>query len=376
MDVDGGDGGGLLAGRYRLTDEVGSGDTGVVWRAVDERMGREVAVKEVQAPKRRAETGERRIELLKQQGQVAARVRHPHVVTVHGVIEQNGRPWIVMELVRGRSLDEILDQVGRVRPQEAARIGAMVLRGLRSAHAAGVLHRGVKPSNILVAADGGRVVLTDLGMTVIQWGDPLTEETIGTYEWLAPECVGGGAPEPPSDLWSLGATLYAAVEGVSPFRRDTVESTLRAVLYEALPAPRCAGPLTPVIEGLLRRDPRARMAAEEAQQLLDGIAMVDAAPVPDGGRSTRDRSALWIAVDDIGRRRVALFIGVLLALLLAVGGVAVWAVSGVSPDPGRTPLPTVPVPTDSPPPPEERPPPPAPPPEDPGSDCSGGWVDC
>ncbi|MCD9141359.1 serine/threonine-protein kinase [Streptomyces albireticuli] len=264
----------LLAGRYRLIDELGSGGMGVVWRARDELLGREVAAKEVQAPAHLREHDVRILYArLNQEARAAAQINHPNVITVHDVVEEDGRPWIVMELVRGRSLAEILQHDGVLDPRAAARIGSMVLQGLRSAHAAGILHRDVKPANVLVEP-GGRAVLTDFGIALIEGSGTLTRtgDLVGSPDFLAPERARGERPGAPSDLWSLGATLYAVIEGLSPFRRTTALGTLQAVVQDDLPPPRLAGPLVPLLEGLLRKDPRERMGSVEAQRLLDAVA--------------------------------------------------------------------------------------------------------
>ncbi|MCF1595665.1 serine/threonine-protein kinase [Streptomyces muensis] len=260
----------LIAGRYRLLSPLGEGGMGTVWRARDELLHREVAVKEVRAPHGLpAAEVERMYARLEREAWAAARVADRNVVTVYDVATQDGRPWIVMELVRGISLAEQLDAEGPLSPQRVAHIGAEVLAALRAAHAAGVLHRDVKPANVLLSNDG-RVVLTDFGIAMVEGSSALTMtgEVIGSPEFLAPERALGRTPGPESDLWSLGVLLYAAVEGNSPFRQNTPLSTLRAIVDEELPPPRRAGPLAPVIEGLLRKDPAERLPADRAEQDL------------------------------------------------------------------------------------------------------------
>ncbi|MET9969205.1 serine/threonine-protein kinase [Streptomyces sp. NPDC006356] len=260
----------LIADRYRLLSPLGEGGMGTVWRARDELLHREVAVKEVRAPHGLpAAEVERMYARLEREAWAAARVADRNVVTVYDVATQDGRPWIVMELVRGISLAEQLDAEGPLSPQRVAHIGAEVLAALRAAHEAGVLHRDVKPANVLLSNDG-RVVLTDFGIAMVEGSSALTMtgEVIGSPEFLAPERALGRTPGPESDLWSLGVLLYAAVEGNSPFRQNTPLSTLRAIVDEELPPPRRAGPLTPVIEGLLRKDPAARLSADRAEQDL------------------------------------------------------------------------------------------------------------
>ncbi|KKZ69155.1 serine/threonine-protein kinase, partial [Streptomyces showdoensis] len=260
----------VIAGRYRLLDVLGEGGMGTVWRARDEVLGREVAVKEVRAPAGLpAEDRERLYARLEREAWAAARVSHRSAVTVYDVVTEDGRPWIVMELVRGLTLAETLEAEGPLPPRRAALIGADVLAALRAAHGAGVLHRDVKPANVLLANDG-RVVLTDFGIAAVAGTSPLTMtgELIGSPEYLAPERAMGRTPGLAADLWSLGVLLYAAVEGASPFRRGTALDTLRAVVDEEPAPPERAGALAPVIEGLLRKDPERRMSAEEAEERL------------------------------------------------------------------------------------------------------------
>ncbi|MGW3129720.1 serine/threonine-protein kinase [Streptomyces sp. NPDC001076] len=264
----------VIAGRYRLLSPLGEGGMGTVWRARDEVLGRDVAVKEVRAPAGLPGSDvERMYARLEREAWAAARVANRNVVTVYDVAMEGGRPWIVMELIPGVSLADVLEAEGPMSPQRAAGVGAEVLSALRAAHAAGVLHRDVKPGNVLLSNDG-RVVLTDFGIATVEGSSALTMtgEVIGSPEFLAPERALGRAFGPESDLWSLGVLLYAAVEGASPFRQDTPLSTLRAVVDEELPPPYRAGPLTPVIEGLLRKDPAARISAEQAERDLRLVA--------------------------------------------------------------------------------------------------------
>ncbi|WP_225098371.1 serine/threonine-protein kinase [Streptomyces sp. CoH27] len=264
----------VIAGRYRLLSPLGEGGMGTVWRARDEVLHREVAVKEVRAPAGLPPADvERMYARLEREARAAARVANRNAVTVYDVASEGGRPWIVMELVRGLSLADRLEAEGPMPPQRAAHIGAEVLSALRAAHAAGVLHRDVKPANVLLANDG-RVVLTDFGIASVEGSSAITMtgEVVGSPEFLAPERALGRTPGPESDLWSLGVLLYTAVEGASPFRYDTPLSTLRAVVDEEPPPPRRAGPLAPVIEGLLRKDPAERLGAERAEHELRLVA--------------------------------------------------------------------------------------------------------
>ncbi|WP_436842904.1 serine/threonine-protein kinase [Streptomyces collinus] len=335
----------VIADRYRLLSPLGEGGMGTVWRARDEVLHREVAVKEVRAPAGLDVADvERLYARLEREAWAAARVGNRNVVTVYDVAMEGGRPWIVMELVRGLSLADRLDAEGPFPPERAAHIGAEVLAALRAAHAAGVLHRDVKPANVLLA-DDGRVVLTDFGIATVEGSSALTMtgEVIGSPEFLAPERALGRNPGPESDLWSLGVLLYAAVEGNSPFRHDTPLSTLRAVVDDELPEPRRAGPLAPVIEGLLRKDPAERLSAERAEQDLRTVAAGGAArtrplpsspyaptvatrphrpaptppaPLPTGYPEPRTTAA----GPERGRRSGAVLVAGLLAVVLAVAG--------------------------------------------------------
>ncbi len=260
----------LLAGRYRLGESIGRGGMGKVWRAHDEVLHRVVAVKELTAGRFVAEADRLVLHARTQkEARAAARITHPGVVTVHDVLEHDDRPWIVMQYVDGPSLADAAKEAGPIEPREAARIGLHVLGALRAAHAAGVLHRDVKPGNVLLARDG-RVLITDFGIAAIEGDSTITRtgELVGSIDYLAPERVQGGDPGPASDLWSLGATLYTAVEGTSPFRRTSPISTMQAVVTEEPPHPRKAGALAPVIVALLRKDPGHRPRAEEAERML------------------------------------------------------------------------------------------------------------
>ncbi|MGW0760141.1 protein kinase domain-containing protein [Streptomyces sp. NPDC002814] len=277
----------LLAGRYRAVAQLGRGGMGVVWRAVDEVLGREVAVKELRTytDADGPELADLRVRM-QREARAAARMRHPGVVAVHDVAEVDGRPLIVMELVDGPSLDDVLREHGTIDPREAARIGAKVMDALAAAHRAGVLHRDVKPGNILLERTG-RVVLTDFGIATME--DPgdgsathLTRsgELVGSLDYLAPERAQGADPGPASDVWALGATLYAAVEGVSPFRRTSTYSTLTAIVSEPLPEPRRAGHLGPVLQLLLDKRPEGRPEADAARELLQRVADGSGTDVP------------------------------------------------------------------------------------------------
>ncbi|MFJ4981174.1 protein kinase [Streptomyces coeruleorubidus] len=287
-----GDGAGrLLAGRYRVAAQLGRGGMGVVWKAVDEVLGREVAVKELRTYTDAAgpELAGLRVRM-QREARAAARVRHTGVIAVHDIAEVDGRPLIVMELVDGPSLDDVLRDRGPLDAREAAGIGAKVMDALAAAHRAGVLHRDVKPGNILLDRSG-RVVLTDFGIATMD--DPgdgsatnLTRsgELVGSLDYLAPERAQGADPGPASDIWALGATLYAAVEGSAPFRRTSTFSTLTAIVSEPLPEPRRAGPLAPVLQQLLDKRPEGRPEADRAREMLQTVA--------DTGSTDRPTSSL------------------------------------------------------------------------------------
>ncbi|EFL39624.1 serine/threonine-protein kinase [Streptomyces griseoflavus] len=265
----------LIAGRYRLLAKLGHGGMGTVWRAKDETVDREVAVKEPRVPehlpeRERVNASER----MRREARAAARLDHPAVVNVHDVAVVDGRPWIVMELVQGRSLGAVLQEEGTLSAREAARVGLEVLGALEAAHAAGILHRDVKPDNVLLGRYD-RVVLTDFGIAQIEGETSLTDTGgfVGSPEYIAPERVLGQRPGPASDLWSLGVVLYAATEGVSPFRRSNTPATLQSVLNATPAAPASArGPLAEIITGLLQKDPARRPNAAQVRAALETAA--------------------------------------------------------------------------------------------------------
>lgn len=281
----------VLGGRYRVTSMVGRGGMGVVARAVDELLNREVAVKvlRVFTDASASELADLRTRM-QREAQAAARIRHGGVVTVHDVTEEQGLPVIVMEFVDGPSLDDVLTERGPLEPHEAAAIGAGLMDALDAAHRVGVLHRDVKPANVLME-HGGRVVLTDFGIATMESSsddDAMAKLTrsgaiVGSLDYLPPERARGIEPGPASDIWSLGMTLYAAVEGTSPFRRTSAWSTLSAIVTEPLPEPRRAGPLAPVLQALMAKDPEDRPTAVEARGMLERVASggtVSAGPTP------------------------------------------------------------------------------------------------
>src|SRR3954447_8011463 len=263
----------VVGGRYEIADELGRGGMGVVWLANDRVLHREVALKEISYPvhltdDERAVLRERTL----REARAAARLEDPHVVAIHDVVEEDGRPWLVMEHVRSRSLQKILKEDGPLSPAQTARIGLDVLAAIEVAHAAGVVHRDVKPGNVLVAEDG-RACLTDFGIATTTDDATLTTQgaLLGSPAYMAPERAHGERPTPAVDLWSLGATLYTAVEGRTPFDREEPMATLLAVVGDE-PAPmQSAGPLAPVLRGLLTKDPVARLTAADARRQLETV---------------------------------------------------------------------------------------------------------
>ncbi|MFF9057447.1 serine/threonine-protein kinase [Streptomyces sp. NPDC014882] len=263
----------LLAGRYRLGDVLGRGGMGTVWRAEDETLGRTVAVKELRFPGNIDDEEKRRlITRTLREAKAIARIRNNSAVTVFDVVEEDDRPWIVMELVEGKSLAEVIREDGVLEPRRAAEVGLAILDVLRSAHREGILHRDVKPSNVLIAEDG-RVVLTDFGIAQVE-GDPSITSTgmlVGAPSYISPERARGHKPGPAADLWSLGGLLYAAVEGTPPYDKGSAIATLTAVMTEPLEEPKNAGPLRDVIYGLLTKDPVHRLDDAGARAKLNAV---------------------------------------------------------------------------------------------------------
>ncbi|MFD7878652.1 serine/threonine-protein kinase, partial [Streptomyces sp. NPDC059766] len=299
---------------------------GRVWRAVDEILDRLVAVKEMRIDGLDAEDTRTRRERTLREARATARIDHPHVVRVYDVVDEGERLWIVMELVAGRSLERAIAQDGPLSPGETARIGLGLVAALRQVHAGGVLHRDIKPGNVLVESGGRRVVLTDFGIAAIQDAKALTMVgmLVGSPDYMAPERISGRHQGPPSDVWSLGATLCAALGGRSPFSRGTTLATLHAVLYEEPELPASAGPLRALLAALLEKEPTVRPSLEDVESALRPIAFPEPTPT------------------------------------LAVGGAPGPSVASAA---GRAPpTPPPPRPPRPPPPPHPPPPPPAPPP--------------
>ncbi|MEU6485141.1 serine/threonine-protein kinase [Streptomyces sp. NPDC046887] len=278
--------GDVVDGRFTLVERLGSGGMGTVWRARDTVLQREVALKEVRYG---ADADPAVRERVLREARALARISHPHVVTVHHVVDQGPHPWIVMELLPNTSLQDRIS-AGPMGPAETARVGRQLLSALRAAHAVGIRHRDVKPANVLLRTDGS-AVLTDFGIAALPGATSLTAtgELVGSPEFMAPERVRARGDGPAADLWSLGLVLYLCVEGVSPLRRVTALATLAAVLDEPVPPPVRSGPLAPVLAALLVRDPAARPDAETLDAML---ARAEAEAEADGsGPAAVDRRA-------------------------------------------------------------------------------------
>ncbi|MDT7546235.1 MAG: eukaryotic-like serine/threonine-protein kinase [Actinomycetota bacterium] len=326
-----------VAGRYRLLDRLGSGGMGTVWRASDTVLDRDVAVKEVTFPHGVSEE-EREVlrERTRREARAAARLDHPSAVTVYDVAEENGTPYLVMELVDARTLAEVIRTDGPLPPKQTAEIGLAVLGALEAAHEQGIVHRDVKPGNVLLRADG-RVVLTDFGIATFT-GDASITSTgllLGSPSYMAPERAKGEQPGPPSDLWSLGATLFTAVEGRAPYDRGEPLPTLTAVVAGEHEPYVAAGPLAPVLDGLLECDPALRLDAAGARAALERVLSADAttvdAPMPHPAPESASRRSERTTAVNVGdlreevlhdrqqrsRSRVPLILGALAALLVA-----------------------------------------------------------
>lgn len=326
----------LIADRYRLVERVGRGGMGTVWRAEDELLGRYVAVKKLHVPPHLQDDEVLRLhERTRREARSAARITHPNVIVVHDVVDDEGLPCIVMEYIPSATLSDVLKRQSTVPPGEAARIGRAMAAALRAAHDVGVLHRDVKPANVLLGNDG-RIVLTDFGIAVEPGSPSLTKtgELIGSIQYLAPERLRPGIaePGPASDLWALGATLYQAVQGRTPFQRDTAIETAYAIATEECPPPSNAGHLTAVIEGLLLKEPDRRMDAQEAERLLSlppgtGPVPLDS-PTRLEARAASPAPPVPAPGGKRGRRMVLWAVSTVVAAAIATGAVLLWPEGG------------------------------------------------
>ncbi|QNP75961.1 serine/threonine protein kinase [Streptomyces roseirectus] len=278
-----------MAGRYRLVESIGQGGMGRVWRAADEILDRLVAVKEIRIDGPDAEDTRTRRERTLREARATARIDHPNVVRVYDVVDEGELLWIIMELVRGRSLERVTADDGPLGPVAAARVGLGLVAALQQVHARGVLHRDIKPGNVLVEGAGERIVLTDFGIAAMQDAKALTMVgmLVGSPDYMAPERVAGRPQGPPSDIWSVGATLCAALAGHSPFARDTTLATLHAVLHEEPRLPDNVGTLRGVLTGLLAKDPELRPDLAELETELRRTAFPEPTPTVRVGEMPR-----------------------------------------------------------------------------------------
>jgi len=338
VNIEGSMGPVIIDGRFQLLSKLGGGGMGLVWRAYDTALHREVALKEVRSSESIEfaddTVSEQQRERVLREARALARLQHPNVVTIFHIVDtpELRHPWLVMELVTGGSLEDLLRD-GPLPPAEVARIGRGVLAALDAANRAGIQHRDVKPGNVLLRPDG-TPVLTDFGIAALQGSTQLTAtgSIIGSPEFIAPERLRGVEGDPASDLWSLGIMLYMAVEGHNPMRRSTTMATLAAVLDSAIPPPVHAGPLTPALGGLLQRDPAVRLRAADADRLLaDAAAPVADAPQlqpqPQPWDSVSQADAVRAPASGHGRNRAGIRFGVAVALTAVAGlaGALLWA---------------------------------------------------
>jgi serine/threonine protein kinase len=279
----------LVAGRYRLDERVGAGAMGVVWKAVDERLGRTVAVKQmILSPGLDTGAAQDAMQRIMREGRIAARLHHPNAVAVFDVADHAGQPWLVMEYLPSRSLAAVIIERGVLPPAEVATIGRQLADALAAAHAAGIVHRDVKPGNVLLG-DDGTVKLTDFGISHATDDVTITRTGVlaGTPAYLAPEIARGADPTAASDVFSLGATLYAAVEGAPPFGvTDNTLALLHQVAAGAVRPPRQAGPLTAMLMRLLRSEPVERPTAAHVRGMLAAVAGANAGR-PAADQATR-----------------------------------------------------------------------------------------
>lgn len=348
-----------IGDRYRLDERIGAGAMGVVWRATDELLHRTVALKELlvtAVPAAGPDALDESCQRLMREGRIGARLQHAHVISMFDAVVHDDRPWLVMEYLPSRSLAAVLAEKGPIAPREAAQVGWQVADGLAAAHGAGVVHRDVKPGNVLIAEDG-RVKLTDFGVSRAVDDVQLTRTGLiaGTPAFLSPEVARGKDPTSASDVFALGATLYAAVEGSPPFGLDdNAFALLHRVATDVVPPPRCAGPLGGLLMRLLSPQPTARPTAGQARDALAAIARgrsvagpptaafapsayaappTMSAPAPYAGPPTVSALARPARV---ARARLPVLLA-FAAILLTAGGITVAVLAGGSPDDGSTP---------------------------------------
>jgi serine/threonine protein kinase len=323
----------LVAGRYALLDELGRGGMGIVWRAQDRVLGRQVALKELATP---PGTTAAQLERVMREARTAGRLNDPAVVTVYDVVSEQGSTYIVMELVSAPTLADVVAESGPVAPGRLAALGLQVLGALETAHAAGIVHRDVKPSNIMVLP-GDRAKLADFGIARAL-DDPsltMTGGIMGSPGYMAPELFSGSGPAPASDLWALGATLFHAAEGRAPFQRETTAATLHAIMYDEPRLERTSGPLAAVIMGLLAQTVGERLSAARVRALLTaarsgpGVATeaLSSADLPTEylepvrAPVVAETQVDWTPEPRPRRRRTVVLAGSALAVVVALGAV-------------------------------------------------------
>ncbi len=266
----------LLGGRYRIGTIISQSDVGTVWDAHDTQLDRPVAAHEVRFPDDLGDD-DRTVAIRSaiEDANGVARLTHPSMVAVYDVIDDDGRLWIVMQPVPGRSLEQAVSDDGPWAPEDVARVGVDLLNALEVAHAAGVIHRDVNPSNVLVGPDSPAMLT---GFPIVRTGGvgPGSSGYPGSPGYIAPEQIVPGATTPAADLFGLGATLFFAVEGQSPFHAEDAMAAAFAAAIHPHPRPERAGPLTPVIDGLLAKDPRGRLSIADARTMLVGVLNADA----------------------------------------------------------------------------------------------------
>ncbi|WP_410652463.1 serine/threonine-protein kinase [Amycolatopsis sp. cmx-4-54] len=264
----------IIAGRYRLEHKVGRGSMGVVWQARDERLDRTVAVKQLLPDTSPGDAPFRSIVRAMREARVAARLKHPHAVTVYDVVEQDGTPYLIMEFLPSRPLTELLADDGPQPAGRVAELGAQIASALAAAHEDGILHRDVTPNNILITEDG-QAKIADFGLSHVTGEGTMTGDglVVGTPAYLSPEVADGEEPGYPSDVFSLGSTLYTVLEGAPPFGTDGNQiALLKRVARGEITAPKSTGPLTEVLLRLLRRDPLERPDMGETARMLAAVA--------------------------------------------------------------------------------------------------------
>ena len=342
----------LIAGRYRLAERIGAGGMGVVWQARDELLGRTVAVKELTVPLTVSQDGGDNARRAMREARIAARLQHPNVIGIYDVVDHDRRPFLVMEYLASRSLSQLMADGQLLPPEQAAGIGAKLAAALNAAHEAGVVHRDVKPGNVLLG-DDGTVKLTDFGISRAIGDTTVTASGIllGTLGYIAPETAQGRPADARSDVYALGATLYAAVEGHPPFGDDdNPVAVLYRIVHEGIIPARRSGALEPVLLWMLQRDPALRPTMPQARRALEAVESASeqpsaeavpvaastqppappsppTAPAATGG----DGDSVTRGARDRPRRRPTrrALIGVLItAVLLALGGWALAALPG------------------------------------------------